>query len=80
MINQLDDIDREAMREGSAISRLRDYSPTRKRREIVEKGNKKKGRKKKEEIDILEALNIVHGKEDVFTRSTIKALRQTRAR
>lgn len=79
MISGFDDIDREAMREGSAISRLRAYSPTKKRKEIVKKGNKKKGKKEKE-IDILEALNILHGEKDVFTRPTIKALQQTETR
>ena len=64
MINifeQLDDIDREAIREGSAISRL-NYHTGRMKRRIVVKKNDKKHIPKEPEIDILRILNILQAK------------------
>jgi len=64
MINifgELDDIDREAMREGSAIKRLRGYSGDR-RQQVIVKGNERKSVKKGKSVDILRILNIIQGK------------------
>ncbi len=62
LFGQLDDIDREAIREGSAISRLQNH-----RNKIgvdeARKNRKRTGKRKKEkEIDILRILNIIQGK------------------
>ena len=57
----IDTIDREAMREGSAIKRLRGYSGDRRHRVII-KGNERKSIKKTEDVDILRILNIIQGK------------------
>lgn len=61
MIEELDDIDREAMREGFAIKRLRGYSEGRKHKVII-KGNERKALRKPEDVDILRILNIIQGK------------------
>lgn len=58
----LDDIDREAMREGSAISKLR--TPHRKR---VKYSQLEKG-KKEPDVDILRILDILPGVENEPTR------------
>ena len=60
MIEELDDIDREAMREGFAIKRLHDYSGGR-RRQVIVKGNERKSIEKAEDVDILRILNIIQG-------------------
>jgi len=56
----LDDIDREAMREGSAMSRSRSYSTGRKSKVII-RANDRKSVPKVKEPDILSILNIVQG-------------------
>lgn len=61
IFGQLDDIDRKAMREGSAISRLNEHLGKR-RSPIIVKKIHRKGVKKGEEIDILRILNIIQGK------------------
>jgi hypothetical protein len=58
MFGQLDDIDREAMREGYAIFRL----PKRTNRRVIVKKDDQKSIKKEPEIDILRILNIIQGK------------------
>lgn len=64
MINifgELDDIDREAMREGAAISRINGHLGRRRSPVIVKKIHRKSV-KKGEEVDILRILNIIQGK------------------
>ena len=59
-MNNMTDMDYEAMREGSAISRLKSYATKR-----DEKRDKKYGtgtRKKEEDVDVLRILNIIQGK------------------
>lgn len=57
----LDDIDHEAMREGSAIFRLNNYTE-RTRRRIVVKKNDKKSIPKEPDVDILRILNILQAR------------------
>ena len=60
---QLDDTDREAMREGFAIARLRNYTTIKGSSKIDKMKNRKRiKRKKEEEVDILRILNIIQGK------------------
>ena len=60
----LDDIDREAAREGSAMFRSRGYSTARQPRVII-RANDRKSVPKEKELDILSILNIVQGPLDV---------------
>ena len=55
----LDDIDHEAAREGSAMSRLRGYTGLRRSRVVVRKNDRKSV--KTEDVDVLRILNIIHG-------------------
>lgn len=60
----LDDIDREAMREGLAMTRSRSYSTSR-RSKVIIRANNRKSVSKVKEADILSILNIVQGPLDV---------------
>lgn len=62
IFGQLDDIDREAMQEGSAISRLNDHTG-RIRKKVIVKRNNRKSVPKAEDVDILRILNIIQGKD-----------------
>jgi len=59
-----DDIDREAMREGSAMARNRSYFNGRKSKVII-RANDRKSVPKVKEADILSILNVVQGPLDV---------------
>jgi len=63
IFGELDAIDREAMQEGLAISRLRAHVGGRKQKVIV-KGNERKRIKKEKDVDILRILNILQGKHE----------------
>lgn len=65
----LDDFDREAMREGFAMSRIRGYTSNRKGRVIV-KANNRQNVERCKEPDILRILGVIHGPDNTDDEHT----------